>query len=279
MPYIKVDTENNTDINLYYEDHGSGQPIILIHGYPLSGRAWEKQLPDLIISGYRVITYDRRGFGQSSQPITSYDYDTFAKDLHTLVSHLNLKNFVLVGHSMGGGEVARYLGTYGTKQVLKAVIISGIPPYLVKASDNPEGVDGAVFEKIKKAVTADRPAYLLEFCNQFYNFDKLNGKLVSKQVVDASWLISVGASPWAAINCVQTWGTDFRQDIAKIDIPVLVIQGDSDRIVPLENSGQRLPKLIKNCKLVLIKNGPHGIAWTHAEEVNTALLDFLGSKN
>jgi len=278
MPYVTVGKENSGNIDLYYEDHGAGKPVVLIHGYPLSGRAWERQIPVLLEAGYRVITYDRRGFGQSSQPSTGYDYDTFAADLHKLVTKLALRNFALVGHSMGGGEVARYLGKYGTKNVTNAVFVSGVPPFLLKTPDNPEGVDGSVFAGIKKAVVADRPAFLAEFCAQFYNVDVLGGKLVSDHAVRASWNISVAASPKAALDCVDTWGTDFRNDVKRIDIPTLVIQGDADRIVPLPNSGKRLPALIKGSKLVVIEGGPHGIAWTHAEQVNHALMEFLGQE-
>src|SRR6266478_5397287 len=182
MPYVVVGKENSGDIELYYEDHGSGQPIVLIHGYPLSGAPWEKQLPVLLEAGYRVITYDRRGFGKSSQPTAGYNYDTFAEDLHKLVTQLKLRDFTLVGFSMGGGEVARYLGKYGSKGVSKAVIISGVPPYLLKTANNPEGVDGSVLEGIKKAVAADRYVFFTEFFKDFYNTDAFLGKRVSEQV-------------------------------------------------------------------------------------------------
>jgi non-heme chloroperoxidase len=275
MAYITVGKENSTNIDLYYEDHGAGKPIVLIHGYPLSGRAWEKQVPVLLNAGYRVITYDRRGFGGSSQPTSGYNYDIFAQDLHALITTLKLEKVTLVGHSMGGGEVVRYMGTYGTQNITKAVVISGVPPYLRKAADNPDGVDAAVFADITKKVIADRPAYLSDFCNQFYNVDLLGGNLVSDQVVEASWLISVAASPHAAIACVDTWGTDFRNDVAKINIPTLIIHGDSDRIVPFINSGKILATKIAGSTLVVIPQGPHGICWTHADKVNSALLDFL----
>ncbi len=278
MPYVTVGKENSGNIDLYYEDYGAGKPVVLIHGYPLSGRAWEKQIPILLDAGYRVITYDRRGFGQSSQPWSGYDYDTFAADLHKLVTKLDLHDFALVGHSMGGGEVARYLGKYGTKKVSKAVFVSAVPPFLLKAPDNPEGMDGSVFEGIKKAVVADRPAYLAEFCAQFYNVDVLGGKLVSDHAVRASWNISVAASPKSALDCVDTWGTDFRQDLKRIDVPTLVIHGDADRIVPLPNSGKRMAEFVKASKLVVIEGGPHGIAWTHADQVNHALMEFLGQQ-
>jgi non-heme chloroperoxidase len=276
MPYVTVGKENSANIDLYYEDHGSGKPIVLIHGYPLSGRAWEKQIPVLLDMGYRVITYDRRGFGQSSQPWSGYDYDTFAEDLHRLVTELELRDFGLAGHSMGGGEVARYFGKYGSKGVTHAVIISGITPFLRKTPDNPEGLDSSVFEGVKKAVVADRPALLKQFCLDFYNFNELRGKLVSEEALQASWNISAGCSPKGALDCVDSWGTDFRKDLARIDIPALVIHGDADRIVPFANSGKRLPTFIKGSKLVVIEGGPHGIAWTHAEQVNHAMMEFLG---
>jgi len=258
MSYVDVGKENSTSIHLYYEDHGSGQPVVLIHGYPLSSASWEKQVPVLLEAGYRVIAYDRRGFGKSSQPTTGYNYDTFAEDLHQVVTHLKLKDFVLVGFSMGGGEVARYIGKHGSKLVSKAVIMSGVPPYLLKTADNAEGVDGSVFEGIQKAVAADRYAFFTKFFMDFYNTDVNLGKRVSEQAVQASW--------------------NFRKDVAKIDVPTLVIHGDSDRIVPFASAGQRTAKLIKGAEFVVIKDGPHNVAWTHAEEVNAALLKFLGKK-
>ena len=275
MSYVDVGKENSTSIHLYYEDHGSGQPVILIHGYPLSSASWEKQVPALLDAGYRVIAYDRRGFGKSSQPTSGYNYDTFAEDLHQVISHLRLRNFVLVGFSMGGGEVARYIGKYGSKDVAKAVIIGGIPPYLLKTNDNPEGVDAAVFEGIQKAVAADRYGFFTEFFKNFYNTDVLLGKGVSEQAVQASWNVACISSAVASLACVPTWHEDFRNDIAKIDVPTLVIHGDSDRIVPLAASGQRTATLVPGAELVVIKEGPHNIAWTHAEQVNAELLKFL----
>ena len=276
MPYVNVGKENSSDIDLYYEDHGLGKPVVLIHGYPLSGASWEKQLPVLLDAGHRVITYDRRGFGKSSQPTTGYNYDTFAEDLHTLVTHLKLQDFALVGFSMGGGEVARYLGKYGSKGVSKAVIISGVPPFLLKTPDNPEGVDGSVFEGIQKAVAADRYTFFTEFFKNFYNTDLLLGKRVSEQVVQASWNVAAGASATASLACVPAWHEDFRKDLSKIDVPTLVFHGDADRILPISASGQRTSKLIKGARLVVVKDGPHCITWTHAEEVNSELVNFLG---
>jgi non-heme chloroperoxidase len=278
MPHVTVGKENSGDINLYYEDHGSGDPVVLIHGYPLSGASWERQIPVLIEAGHRVITYDRRGFGRSSQPTSGYNYNTFAEDLHKLIAQLKVKNFSLVGFSMGGGEVARYLGKYGSKGVNKAVIIGGVPPYLLKTDDNPEGVDGAVFEGIKQAVVADRYAFFTEFFKNFYNTDVHLGKRISEQAVQASWNVAAGASAFASLACVPTWHEDFRQDVTQIDVPTLVIHGDSDRIVPFASAGQRTAKLVKGAKLVVIKDGPHAVSWTHAEEVNAELVNFLGKE-
>ncbi|MGA3212809.1 MAG: alpha/beta hydrolase [Terriglobales bacterium] len=277
MPYANVGKENSTDIELYYEDHGSGDAVVLIHGYPLSGASWEKQIPGLLAAGHRVITYDRRGFGKSSQPTTGYNYDTFAEDLRRLVTHLKLHEFTLVGFSMGGGEVARYLGKYGSKGVSKAVFISSVPPYLLKTPENPEGVDGSVFEGIEKAVAADRYAFFTDFFNNFYNADLLLGKRVSQQVIQASWNLAAGASATASLACVPTWYEDFRKDLTHVDVPTLVLHGDADRILPISASGSRTAKLIKGARLVVVKDGPHCVTWTHADEVNRELAEFLGT--
>jgi len=276
MPYITVGKENSGNINLYYEDHGSGKPVVLIHGYPLSGASWEKQSAVLLNAGHRVITYDRRGFGKSSQPTAGYNYDTFAEDLHKLVTQLELRDFVLAGFSMGGGEVARYIGKYGSKGVSKAVFISAVPPFLLKTTDNPEGVDGSVFDGIQKAIVADRYAFFTEFFKNFYNTDLLLGKRVSEQVVQASWNIAAGSSAAASLACVPTWHEDFRKDLTRVDVPTLVFHGDADRILPISASGLRTASLIKGARLSVVKDGPHCITWTHAEEVNRELLNFLG---
>ena len=279
VPFISVGKENSGSIDLYYEDHGavtgSGQPVILIHGYPLSGAAWEKQVAALLTAGHRVITYDRRGFGKSSQPAVGYQYDTFAHDLHQLVLHLALRDIALVGFSMGGGEVARYVGLYGSKNVSKVVFIAAVPPFLLKGADNPEGVDGSVFEGIKKAIVADRYAFFGEFFTNFYNADLLLGKRVSAQTIQASWNIAAGASATATLACVATWYEDFRRDLTCVNVPTLVIHGDADRIVPIGASGLRTAKLIPQARLHVIKDGPHCITWTHADEVNQELVSFL----
>jgi non-heme chloroperoxidase len=275
MPHITVGQENSGPIELYYEDHGTGAPVVLIHGYPLSSRAWDKQVPVLLEAGHRVITYDRRGFGGSSQPASGYDYDTFAADLDSLLATLDLTDVTLVGHSMGTGEVTRYLGTYGSARITRGVLVSPIPPFLLHTDDNPEGLPGSLFDGFAQGARADTPAWMKGFLDNFYNMDVLGGTLVSEQAFQASWNVATAASAAAAVACIPTWVTDFRADLAKIDVPVLVIQGDADRILPFPNTGQRLPGLIKDMQLVVIEGGPHAIAWTQAGQVNTALLSFL----
>lgn len=276
MPYVTVGKENSGNIDLYYEDHGSGRPVVLIHGWPLSGASWEKQVPVLIKEGYRVITYDRRGFGHSSKPTTGYDYDTMTEDLHRLMTNLDLRDATLVGFSMGGGEVARYLGAYGSERVDKAVFISAIPPFLLKTPDNPEGVDSSVFEGLENGVMTDRPAFLSQFFLNFYNADILGGKQVSDQILQLSWTIAAHASPTGTLDSISAWLTDFREDLRRIDVPTLVIHGDADRIVPFLASGKRTPGLVRGSRLVVVEGGPHAITWTHAEIVNRELVDFLG---
>jgi non-heme chloroperoxidase len=275
MPYVTVGQENSVPIDLYYEDHGSGSPVVLIHGFPLSGRAWERQERALLANGNRVITYDRRGFGKSSQPTTGYDYDTFAADLDKLVTTLDLRDFYLAGHSMGGGEVARYLGTYGSDRVRKATIVSGIPPFLLKTADNPQGVDKEVFDQIQEGLIADRLAFLTGWNQNFYNLDENLGTRISEEAVRDAWNTASAASPAGTIACVPTWGTDFRADLAKIDIPVLVLHGNSDRVLPIDSTGPRSHELISGSEYVIIQGAPHGLCWTHADEVNAELLRFF----
>ncbi len=276
MPFIRVSQENSSEIDLYYEDYGEGKPVVLIHGWPLSCDSWEKQVSALVGAGYRVIAYDRRGFGRSSRPYQGYDYGTLAQDLEVLMGKLDLRHVALVGFSMGGGEVARYLGRYGSERVEKAVFISCVTPCLLKAADNPEGLDGSVFKGIEKAVLADRPAFISTFLGDFFNADVLRGTLVSEQAIQSAWNVAAGASAKATLDCVASWGTDFRKELAKIDIPVLVIHGDADRILPIANTGTRMQQAVKRARLATIAGGPHGITWTHAEQVNHELLAFLG---
>jgi non-heme chloroperoxidase len=275
MPTVTVGHENSGPIDLYYEDHGSGRPVVLIHGWPLSGASWEKQVAALLATGCRVITYDRRGFGQSSKPTKGYDYDTFAEDLHTLVTKLDLRDLAMAGFSMGSGEVAHYLGKYGSERVSRAVFIAPILPFLLNTPDNPDGMDASVFEGIQNAIAADRPAFLTAFLANFYNTDVLGGKRISDAVVQYSWNVAVGASPRGTLDCVQAWLTDFRTDLTKIDIPALVIHGDDDRILPIAVTGIRLHKALKDTRLLIVEGGPHGLLWTHADKVNAALVDFL----
>jgi non-heme chloroperoxidase len=277
MPRLNVGTENAAPIEIHYEDHGAGQSVVLIHGYPLNGNSWERQERELLMSGHRVISYDRRGFGRSSQPTVGYDYDTFAADLNALLEHLDLNDVVLVGFSMGSGEVTRYLGTYGSARVRNAALLGAIPPFLLKTDDNPEGVDGEGFEQIKAAIAKDRYAWFKDFFDNFYNVDKLMPERISEQAWQASFNVAAGASPYASYACVDTWLTDFRGDLPKIDVPVLVVHGTADRILPFEATAARLPDLIDDVKLVAVDGGPHNIAWTHPDEVNEALLEFIGA--
>jgi non-heme chloroperoxidase len=275
MPYMRVGKENSTDVELYYEDHGTGNPVVLIHGWPLSGASWEKQVPVLLDAGYRVITYDRRGFGRSGRPSAGYTYDAFAEDLNTIMTKLGLMDASLVGFSMGGGEVARYIGTFGSRRVRSVAFISAIPPFLLKADDNPAGVDGSVFEGIKRAIVEDRPKFLAQFFHNFYNVDLLGKTRISDEAVQLSWMVGAGASPAATLDCVSAWLTDFRDDLPNIEVPALIVHGDSDRIVPFAASGKRTHELIEGSRLVVVEGGPHGLNWTHAAELNRALLDFL----
>jgi non-heme chloroperoxidase len=275
MPYITVGQENSSPINIHYEDVGSGQPVVLIHGFPLSGRSWEKQIPPLLEAGFRVITYDRRGFGQSSQPSVGYDYDTFAADLDKLLTELDLRDVVIAGFSMGGGEVARYLGTYGSERISKAAILSGIPPYLLKTPETPNALDQSVFDDIQAAIAADRFAYLTAFYDAFYNLDEFLGTRISDEALHDSWNVAASASPVGTYACPPTWHTDFREDLAKIDVPTLVMHGSGDRILPIEAAGARTHELVEDSHYVVIDGAPHGCLWTHADEVNRALLEFL----
>ena len=278
MSTMNVGKENSTPIELYYEDHGSGAPVVLIHGWPLSGASWEKQTAALLAAGHRVITYDRRGFGRSSQPTAGYDYDTFAGDLKALLDHLDLdQDVVLAGFSMGTGEVTRYLGTYGSAGVSKAVLFGVIPPFLLQTPENPKGVPGSVFEGIKQAIVADRYAYFDDFFANFYNTDVLAPDRIGDAALRASFQVAAGSGPYATYACVDAWLTDFRDDLPRIDVPTLVVHGTADRILPFEATAARLrdEQLIADLKVVEIPEGPHNIGWTFPDEVNAALLAFL----
>jgi non-heme chloroperoxidase len=280
MPFVKVGVENRADIEIHYRDHGAGGPIVLIHGYPLNGNSWERQESALLAAGFRCISYDRRGFGASSQPTTGYDYDTFAADLKALLDQLQLdQDVVLAGFSMGTGEVTRYLGRYGSAGVRKAALLGVIPPFLLRTDDNPQGVPGDVFEGIKQAIVADRYAYFDDFFANFYNTDVLAPDRIGDAALRASFQVAASSSPFATLACVDTWLTDFRDDLPKIDIPTLVVHGTADRILPFEATAGRLrdEKLIADLTVVEVPDGPHNIGWTHHEEVNRALLAFLAA--
>ncbi len=275
MPYITVGKENSGNLDIHYDDYGSGKPVVLIHGWPLSGASWEKQVPVLLKAGHRVITYDRRGFGWSDQPANGYIYDTLAEDLNQILTKLDLKEVTLVGFSMGGGEIARYIGKFGTARLSRVAFLSSICPFLLKTPDNPEGVDRSVFEGIKKGIAEDRLAFLSKFFADFYNFDKLGGTLISEQFVEYSWNIASKASPIGTIECVDAWLEDFREDLKKCDVPTLVMHGDADRTLPIDATGRRTAALINGSRYVVIEDAPHGCTWTHADKINSELLDFL----
>ena len=273
--YIKVGQENSTPIEVYYEDHGSGSPVVLLHGWPLSGASWEKQTAALLAAGHRVITYDRRGFGRSSKPAVGYNYDTLAADLDAVLSTLNLTDVSLVGFSMGTGEVTRYISKYGTERVSKAVLIGTIGPYLVKSAANPEGVDQSVFEDLRAGLKADRPAQVMDFLRNFYAYDVLGGKLVSERVLEDNWNVAAGACAIGTLASVDAWLEDFRPDLPRNTVPTLILHGDSDRMLPPDGTSRKQAKMLKNARLVELKGGPHGVLWTHAEQINSELVKFL----
>jgi non-heme chloroperoxidase len=278
MSFICVDVENATDIDLYYEDHGSGQPVVLIDGFPLDGHAWEKQVPALLAAGYRVITYDRRGFGRSGRATVGYDYDTFAADLNTLLEVLDVNDVVLAGFSMGTGEVGRYLCTYGPDRIDKAVFIASLGPFLLKTDTNPTGLDVTVFAAALAAAVKDRYAFMHQFYAEAYNTDETLGIRTSSGVIDSSWKAACSASPYASVAAVITWATDFRADVAKVagyDIAVLIVHGTQDRILPIYATARPLHAMLPRADYVEIHGAPHGLLWTHADAVNHELLAFL----
>jgi non-heme chloroperoxidase len=276
MPYVTVGRENSAPIRIYYEDHGSGPAVVLVHGFGLNGHSWEKQETALLAAGHRVITYDRRGFGASSPPSIGYDFDTLAGDLHVLLSSLDLHGVVLAGFAMGTGEVTRYLAVHGSGRVKAAVLVAPLLPFLLKTSDNPDGIDQTVFDDVRARIAADRPAAMKDFMDRSYNIDLLGGGRVSDQAWQNSFYVAISASAHAALRSVTACLEDFRGDLAAISVPVLVIHGDQDRVLPYEATSGRLPALLKNARSTVIAGGPHAIIWTHADEVNGALLDFIG---
>jgi non-heme chloroperoxidase len=275
MPYITVRNRASGQVDLYYEDLGAGRPVVLIHGWPLSSAAWERQVPVLLDAGYRVVFYDRRGFGGSSRPASGYDYDTLAADLDELMTGLDIREAALCGFSMGTGECARYLSRYGSDRVRAVAFLASIPPFLLKTPDNPGGVDRAVFDGMRAAIARDRYAFASSFLRDYYNVGLLGGDRASDDVVRASWNLAALASARALSDCVPAWLTDFRADLPHVDVPALVVHGDDDWVLPIAATGLRLHQSLAGSRWVVIEGGSHGLLWTHADEVNRALLAFL----
>jgi non-heme chloroperoxidase len=274
MPYLTVGRDAG-NIDIYFEDHGVGRPVVLIHGFPLSGREWEKQIAPLVESGHRVVVYDRRGFGRSTQTIKGYDFDTFSEDLRKLIKHLDLRDVSLVGNSMGAGEVARYIGRYGSMNIERAVFIGGVLPYLMKSEENPAGVDVSVRTQLENAVKKDRLTFLTVFLENMYNADVLLGTRLTEEDLRYAWQIASMASPIGTLKCICTWWSDFRPDVAKINVPTLIIHGGADRSVPIEGTSKRLQQAIRGSRLAIIEGAPHGLVTTHADKLNPILVDFL----
>ena len=275
MPYVTVGTENSAPIELYYEDHGSGQPVVLIHGYPLDGSSWEKQTAVLLDAGKRVITYDRRGFGKSSRPTSGHDYDTYAADLSSLVSALDVHDVVLVGFSMGTGEVVRYISTYGSHRLAKAVFIGSLQPFMLKTDENPSGVPQETVDGMLDTIKADRYAFFTGFLQNFYNTDENLGTRISEEALRNSWQLATNMSPYTSIWAVSTWFTDWRADIDKIDVPALIMHGTGDLNVPIDITSRVLAKMLPSATYIEIEGAPHGMLWTHGEEINKILMEFL----
>jgi non-heme chloroperoxidase len=280
MGYITVGNENSTPVELYYEDQGTGQPVVLIHGYPLDGHSWERQTRELLDQGYRVITYDRRGFGQSSKVHHGYDYDTFAADLNTVLETLDLRDVVLVGFSMGTGELARYVARYGHERVAKLAFLAALEPFLVQRDDNPEGVPQDVFDGIAEAARGDRYAWYTEFFKNFYNLDETLGSLISREAVQASWNVAVRSAPVAAYAVVPAWIEDFRADVDAVRAsgkPAMILHGTKDNILPIDVTARRFCKALPDATYVEVDGAPHGLLWTHGDQVNDSLKSFLGA--
>jgi pimeloyl-ACP methyl ester carboxylesterase len=279
MGFITVGNENSTSIELYYEDQGAGQPVVLIHGYPLNGHSWELQTRELLAAGYRVITYDRRGFGRSSKVGSGYDYDTFAADLNTIMETLDLRDVVLVGFSMGTGELARYVSRYGHQRVAKLAFLASLEPFLVARDDNPQGLPQKVFDGIEAAAKGDRYAWYTQFFSDFYNLDENLGSRISQEAVTGSWNVAVSSAPVVAYAVVSSWIEDFRADVEAVyssGKPALILHGTADNILPIDVTARRFRQAVPDAEYVEIEGAPHGLLWTHADEVNAALRTFLG---
>jgi non-heme chloroperoxidase len=274
MPHITVGRENTGDIRIYYEDHGTGSPVVLVHGYLADGRSWEKQEAALLAAGYRVISYDRRGGGASSRPSSGYDYDTLAADLNVLLEELDLRDVVLTACGSGTGEVTRYLGTYGERRVRAAALLAPLPAFQPRSA-SPDGADLFVLDEFLGQLSADRPAAIKTYLDRYYNLDLLGGTLVSDQAWQNSFHAAIRVSAAAALGCARAWREDFRADVAGVTVPVLIVRGAQDRVMPPGAAGYRLADTVARARLEVIPQGPHAIIWTHAAEVNRALLGFL----
>lgn len=273
MPMLKTSAAPQTDI--HYVDIGDGPAVVLVHGWPLSHRMWETQINGLVDAGFRCIAYDRRGFGDSGKPVAGYDYDTLASDLNDVMTTLDLHNVALAGFSMGGGEVARYIGHYGTGRLSKAMLLGAVTPFMLKTADNPQGADGAAFDGMVAGLKADRLGFLDQFFANFYNWDAPHAG-VSDDLILFSKFVAWNASPAATQQCVTAFGTtDFRSDLAKFDLPTMIMHGDADRIVPFETSGKLTAAIISGSRVELLKGAPHGFAATHAAQLTALMLDFL----
>jgi pimeloyl-ACP methyl ester carboxylesterase len=278
MGLITVGKENSTPIELYYEDQGTGQPVVLIHGYPLNGHSWELQTRELLAAGHRVITYDRRGFGRSSKVGSGYDYDTFAADLNTVLETLDLRDVVLVGFSMGTGELARYVSRYGHQRVAKLAFLASLEPFLVARDDNPQGLPQKIFDGIEAAAKGDRYAWYTQFFSDFYNLDENLGSRISQEAVTGSWNVAVSSAPMAAYAVVSSWIEDFREDVEAVHAsgkPALILHGTADNILPIDVTARRFRRALPDAEYIEIEGAPHGLLWTHADEVNVALRTFL----
>lgn len=275
MPYIKKDPSKSSSVNIFFEDLGSGKPVVLIHGWPVSHEMWEYQVTALVNAGYRCIAYDRRGFGQSDKPWTGYDYDTLASDLHQVITTLELNDVTLVGFSMGGGEVIRYLGKYGSSRVSKAILISSVVPLLLKTEDHEEGVPREIFDGIIANIHKDRPAFLTEFGKDFFSEGVLN-KPVSTEIQNWMHQLAVVASPKATADCVRSFSeTDFRTDLSTVTLPVMIIHGDDDKTVPINATSEITSSLLPNAAYYRFEGAPHGLFITHKDELNQLLLNFI----